>query len=108
LNETIEKVNELFKGELTDNDKLVYVNNVIKGKLLESETLKQQAGSNTKEQFANSPDLGQEILSAIMDALDAHETMSTQALASEEVRVGLKDILLGPAKLYESLRGESG
>ncbi len=29
LNEIIEKVNDQFKGELTDNDKLVYVNNVI-------------------------------------------------------------------------------
>ena len=107
LAEIIEKVNDLFKGDLTDNDKLVYVNNVIKGKLLESETLKQQAGSNTKEQFATSPDLGKEILSAIMDALEAHETMSTQALASPDLREGLKEILLGPAKLYESLRGES-
>jgi type I restriction enzyme R subunit len=36
LREIIEKVNTLFEGELTDEDKLVYVNNVIKGKLLES------------------------------------------------------------------------
>ena len=43
LDEIIEKVNDLFEGDLTDQDKLVYVNNVIKGKLLESETLKQQA-----------------------------------------------------------------
>ena len=55
LREIIEKVNDLFDGDLTDQDKLVYVNNVIKGKLLESETLQQQAANNTKEQFANSP-----------------------------------------------------
>ena len=30
--------------------------------------------------------------------------MSTQALGSETVRNGLKDVLLGPAQLYESLR----
>jgi len=36
-------VNDLFEGELTDQRKLVYVNNVIKGKLLVSETLRQQA-----------------------------------------------------------------
>ena len=59
--EIIEKVNDLFEGELTDQDKLVYVNNVIKGKLLESETLAQQAANNTKEQFANSPDLDSEL-----------------------------------------------
>ncbi|MHB1702452.1 MAG: type I restriction endonuclease subunit R, partial [Acidobacteriaceae bacterium] len=57
LAEIIAKVNDLFDGELTEDDKLVYVNNVIKGKLLESETLVQQATNNTKEQFANSPDL---------------------------------------------------
>jgi type I restriction enzyme R subunit len=57
LNEIIAKINELFEGELTDDDKLVYVNNVLKGELLESAKLRQQAGSNTKEQFANSPDL---------------------------------------------------
>jgi type I restriction enzyme R subunit len=40
--EIIEKVNDLFDGDLTDQDKLVYVNNVIKGKLLESETLRKR------------------------------------------------------------------
>lgn len=107
LAEIIAKVNELFEGELTNDDKLVYVNNVLKGKLLESETLVQQAGNNTKEQFANSPDLSSEILFAIMDALEAHQTMSKQALDSEKVRNGLRDILLGPAKLYETLREQA-
>ncbi|MGR9117125.1 MAG: type I restriction endonuclease subunit R [Gammaproteobacteria bacterium] len=107
LIEIIEKVNALFEGEVTDNDKLVYVNNVIKGKLLESEILVQQAVNNTKEQFANSPDLANELLNAIMDAFAAHSTMSKQALDSDKVRVGLKDILLGPAQLYEALRKRS-
>src|SRR6185312_9081664 len=62
LHEIIERVNDLFEGDLTDQDKLVYVNNVIMGKLLESETLRQQAASNTKEQFANSPDLKSELV----------------------------------------------
>ncbi len=104
LNEIIERVNDLFDGELTDQDKLVYVNDVIRGKLLESEKLRQQAANNTKEQFANSPDLKNEILDAIMDALEAHKVMSEQALDSESLREGLKDVLLGPARLYEALR----
>jgi type I restriction enzyme R subunit len=102
--EIIQKVNGLFEGELTDDDQLVYVNGVLKGKLLENTTLLQQAASNTKEQFANSPDLKDALMHAIMEALDAHTTMSTQALGSERVRDGLRDILLGPAQLYESLR----
>ncbi|MDD5296637.1 MAG: DEAD/DEAH box helicase family protein, partial [Rhodocyclaceae bacterium] len=108
LAEIIRKVNTLFEGDLTDDDQLVYVNGVIKGKLLENETLVRQAANNSKEQFANSPDLSQAILNAIMDALDAHSTMSTQALGSERVRDGLKDVLLGPAQLYEALRARSG
>jgi type I restriction enzyme R subunit len=107
LLEIIEKVNGLFEGELTDEDQLVYVNGVLKGKMLENETLMQQATSNSKEQFANSPDLGKALMDAIMDAFDAHQAMSSQALGSERVRDGLKDILLGPAQLYEALRARS-
>jgi len=106
LREIIEKVNDLFEGDLTDQDKLVYVNNVIKGKLLESETLRQQAANNSKEQFANSPDLSKELMSAIMGALDAHNAMSTQALNSTAIRDGLKDILLNNARLWEALRAK--
>ncbi len=84
-----------------------YVNNVIKGKLLESETLKQQAANNTKEQFANSPDLKNELLNAIMGALDAHNAMSTQALNSAQVQNGMRDILLNHVRLYETLRAQA-
>lgn len=104
LVEIIARVNDLFEGDLTDDDRLVYVNNVIKGKLLESQILVKQAANNTKEQFANSPDLSNELMNAIIDAFAAHTTMSKQALDSEKVRIGLRDILLGPAQLYEALR----
>jgi type I restriction enzyme R subunit len=108
LEEIIAKVNDLFEGDLTDDDQLVYVNNVIKGKLLESEELVLQASNNTKAQFANSPTLSKEIMNAVMDALAAHSTMSKQAIDSEKVREGLKDVLLGPAQLYEALRDRGG
>jgi type I restriction enzyme, R subunit len=104
LAEIIEKVNGLFEGELTDDDQLVYVNDVIKKKMLESEELVSQATNNTKAQFAASPTLSTELMNAIMDALAAHTTMSKQALQSERVREGLKDVLLGPGQLYEALR----
>ncbi len=84
----------------------MYVNNDILGKLLESKILIQQALNNSKEQFANSPDLDESLMNAIMEALDAHNLMSSQALSSEAVRKGLKAILLGPAQLYESLRDQ--
>ncbi|RWD02064.1 MAG: type I restriction endonuclease subunit R [Mesorhizobium sp.] len=104
LAEIIAKVNDLFQGDVSDDDQLIYVNNVLKGKLLQSETLAQQAANNTKEQFANSPDLAQAIVDAVIDAMDAHQTMSQQALGSKKVQDGLKDVLLGPGRLYEALR----
>ncbi|MFO0589896.1 MAG: type I restriction endonuclease [Polyangiaceae bacterium] len=105
--EIIERVNTLFEGDLTEQDKLVYVNDVLMGKLLESTTLVQQAANNSKEQFANSPDLQNEIMNAIMAALDAHTLMSTQALNSEAVRGGIKDILLNHSQLWEALRNKA-
>jgi type I restriction enzyme, R subunit len=100
----IEKVNTLFEGDLTDHDKLVYVNNVIKGKLLESSTLVQQAANNTSEQFATSPDLDTQLDSAIIDTLDAHTIMSRQAINSPAVRQRIKNFLLDYGGLWLALR----
>jgi type I restriction enzyme R subunit len=43
-----------------------------------------QAGTNSKEQFSDSPDPGKALQTAIMDALSAHNAMSKQALESEK------------------------
>jgi len=86
----------------------VYANNVLMGKLLESTTLAQQAASNTKEQLANSPDLQSEMMNAIIGALDAPMLMSSQALSSELVRAGIKDILPNHAGLWQTLRSRGG
>lgn len=106
LYEIIAKVNSLFEGDLTDADQLGFVNS-IKSKMLESEILVKQAANNTKQQFDSSPDLPTELMNAIIDAFTAHSSMSKQALDSETVRRGLRDILLGPAQLYEALRERS-
>jgi len=104
LAEIIAKLNELFSGELSDTDKVPYVCTVIRGKLMESATLRQQASANSKEQFANSPDLGTELMDAIIGALVAHQAMSSQALNSAQVREGIKDVLLNHTNLWEDLR----
>ena len=107
LAEIIARVNELFEGELTDGDQLSFVNH-LKEKLLESEELVTQAENNSPAQFANSPTLSKETLDAIIDAGAAYSAMIKQALDSERVREGLKDVLLGPAQLYEALRQKAG
>lgn len=104
----IEKLNELSGDETTEQDQLGYVNHVLKGKLMESTMLQQQAANNTKEQFAASLDLQTELLNAIMGALDAHNAMSTKTLNSSTVQASLRDLLLNHGQLYEALRGYAG
>jgi type I restriction enzyme R subunit len=107
LREIIEKLNQLFTGKLTDDDQLVYVRNVILSKLLESDMLAQQASNNSAEQFAGSPDIDTVLGDALIEALDAHTLMSTQALNSVAIRRGIKDVLLNHLGLWQRLREKS-
>ena len=107
LEAILRAINEVFAGEIDPKDQLVYVNDVIKGKLLDCEILVQQAIANTKEQFAASPDLDRLLKDAILDALSSFTDMSKQALESAQVFEDLKSVLLGPASLYEALRGRA-
>jgi type I restriction enzyme, R subunit len=104
LAEIIARLNDLFTGDLTDADEVTYVCSVIRGKLLDSPTLQQQASANSKEQFGASPDLGSALMDAIISALDAHQAMSSQALNSADTRDGIKDVLINKTGLYEELR----
>ena len=105
--ELIEKLNDLFGSETSEQDQLRYVNGTILGKVAESAKLQQQAANNTKEQFSNSPDLKTELQNAIIASYDAHTAMSTKALNSPAVMHGLLDILLNHAGLYERLRSSA-
>ena len=104
LDAIICRLNYFFEGQLTDSDKLVYVNNVLKGQLLESELLQQQAASNSKEQFANSAELQSELTNSIINALDAHPAMGSKALNNPALQLDLMEFLLNQAGLWEGLR----
>jgi len=108
LDEIIARVNDLFEGQLTDDDQLHYVNGFLKSHMLASEELQVQAMANTKAQFDNSPTLQREFLDAVMDSDTAFDTMSRQVLASERLREDLLKILLGPGDLYGALRRMAG
>jgi type I restriction enzyme R subunit len=103
LSQILQKLNDLFTGDLSDNDQLSWVT-AVKGKLIDNQTLVQQSQNNLKEQFENSPILTQAIVHAIMEALDTHGAMSKQALQSATIQQGLKEALMGPGRLYETLR----
>ncbi|XAO71340.1 MAG: DEAD/DEAH box helicase family protein [Acetobacteraceae bacterium] len=104
LDEIIQSVNGLFDGDLSEEDQLIYINGILKGKLLENATLVEQAANNSKEKFANSPDLNDALLDAIICAEKVQREMSYQALNSPRTFEGLKTSLLGPTQLYKILR----
>ena len=54
--------------------------------------------------ICGSPDLTNEILTAVMESMDAQTELSTRAVNSGEIREGLKLILLDRLGLYEKLR----
>jgi type I restriction enzyme R subunit len=64
-------MNDLFEGDLTDNDILALANHV-GGKMMESEMLAEQAAANTKEQFGASPDYRSVMTDSVADALDKY------------------------------------
>lgn len=105
LSQIVEKVNELFGADTTDGDKLSWLNSQ-REKLLESEVLAQQAANNSKEQFASSPDLTRVFIDALIDSHSAQSNLSLQALNSEQIQREVINLLLGPARLYEALRGQ--
>ena len=92
LREIIQKMNELFEGELTDADQINFVNH-IRDKMLENPVLAQQAAANQKDQFSASPDFHEAMMTAVVNAYDNHMSMSEQVLKKDNVKAGLKEIL---------------
>ncbi len=106
LNEIISKLNEIYGTDTTDGDQLSHAT-TLNEKVLESTVLQQQAANNSKEQFANSPDLTNEIMNAIIDAMDVQADLSTRALNSPEIRESLKSLMLNQLGLYEKLKSRA-
>jgi type I restriction enzyme R subunit len=102
----IAKVNEIFGAETTEGDKLAWLNTK-KEKLLEKDVLVQQALSNTEEQFAGSPDLQKFFMDALIESYSAQNALDRAALNSPAIQADVLRLLLGPARLWESLRERS-
>jgi type I restriction enzyme R subunit len=92
LSEIIEKMNDLFEGELTDADRINFVHH-IRDKMLENPVLAQQAAANRRDQFAASPDFHEAMMGAVVYAYENHMAMSEQVLKKENVQAGLRAIL---------------
>ena len=104
LSEIIEKLNQLFSVDLPDREKVDYVANVIKGKILDSRKLQKQARKVSKEELRRSPDLWLTSQNAYMDALEAHSSMSRQAINNIYIQEKVINLLIDNFNLWEDLR----
>ena len=101
LAEIVDRMNDLFSGDLSEADLVGYVT-TIKGKLLESETLAEQAASNTEEQFALG-DFKNILTDIVLDGQEGHNKIADQLLKDEHVFAAMQGML---ARLvYAAFRG---
>jgi type I restriction enzyme, R subunit len=92
LTEIIQRMNDLFEGELSEADLLSYANH-IRDKMLENPTLGEQAQHNTKEQFALG-DFRTAMMEAVAEGLESYQSMAGQVLGNERIREGFATVLL--------------
>jgi type I restriction enzyme R subunit len=94
FSEIIQKVNKLFEGDqLTDADAVAVFNHVA-GKMLESESLKEQAEANSEQQFGASPDFKKVLEEAVIACFENHQSMTKQILTNDRIRESFADLLL--------------
>jgi type I restriction enzyme R subunit len=101
LSAIIQKMNEVFSGNLTDADFKGYATTLIE-KMVEDATLQEQAQANdTAESFGNGA-YEQKLTGAVVAALESHAEMADQALKHPTVFKGLASLLLD--EVYRLLR----
>lgn len=88
----VEKMNDLFAGELTDDDKVNYAK-TITDKVMENKTAMTQFTTNSREQ-AMLGDFPTLMTDAIIDSMDVHQNIATQVLNNEKVKVGFANLVL--------------
>lgn len=91
LSEIVGKMNDLFAGDLSEADMVGYVT-TLSGKLLENETLAQQAQANTEEQFGMG-DFKNILTDIVLDSQDAHNSIANQLLTDERIFTAMQGML---------------
>lgn len=92
LGEIIERINDLFAGEITDEDILSYARWIL-DKTVANETIKEQIANNSRKQvmIGDFPDA---VTNAVAESLGAHESMATQILSDKKTMKNFAELLL--------------
>jgi type I restriction enzyme R subunit len=91
----IDEMNDLFAGDWTDNDKVNFANTVL-DKVSENETAMNQLQANTPEQ-ALLGDFPALMMDAVIDSMEANQTLAAHVLGNEKVQQGFAKLLLDMA-----------
>jgi type I restriction enzyme R subunit len=91
LRDIVDKMNDLFAGELTEADFIGYVK-TMEGKLLENEQLAEQAANNSEEQFSLG-DFKDIFSNTVIDGMDAHNSIAKQLLSDERIFVAMQGMM---------------
>src|SRR5438046_2027730 len=103
LSKLIARMNDIFEGELSDADKVAYVQHIA-GKMMENKTLAQQAAQNTKQQFGMG-DFNAILMDNVIDGMDKYQSMAEQVMASEKVKQEFAKIVLDV--VYDGLKAKT-
>ncbi len=99
----VDKMNELFAGVLTDDDKLNYAR-TITDKVMENDSVMAQFKVNTPEQtmLGDFPSL---VTDAIIESMDAHQGLATQVLSNDKIKKGFANLVLD--MVYDHIKSKS-
>jgi type I restriction enzyme R subunit len=104
LEEVLAKINDLFAGEdFTPAEQQSWVEGIVTV-LMDDETIRAQAGANTKKQFVESPDLSDAVTEAVLGNQTSHSKMADYFFTDERVKVQLVRVL--GELVHENLKAE--
>ncbi len=92
LSQIIARLNELFEGQLTDDDLVNYAIGV-RDKLMENPELAQQAATNSKDQFAQG-DIKEAVVGAVIEHMDVNNDMANQVLNNPRTLEGFMRLMV--------------
>ena len=100
--ELLAGIDDLFGDDVGNREKVTYIRDRVKSKLLGSNALVRLAQRISKQHFSESDELDD----AIFHALASDESIDTLGFDADQAIAGIKTILLGSGHLWEELRSQ--
>jgi type I restriction enzyme R subunit len=101
LGEIVQRMNDLFSGDLSEADLVGYVT-TINGKLMESQKLQEQAANNSEEQFALG-DFKDVLTDIVIEGQENHNRIADQLLKDERIFAAMQGMMA--SMVYRAMKG---